>query len=156
MPILFQSRPGAVVKLDDPAIQCSTSLYSMDPEISFDVQRSIVTRLTVNQQVNLQFLHTLGSLIYIYVFGDRMGQISLSGLSFNCGACNPFTDVLGMEKMMMWYNDNRASKRKKPVRVTIGRTVLEGFVTSSQADVIDPSLNLVQWTVQMASLPQDV
>ncbi len=155
MPILFQTRPGAVVKLDDPALQCTTQLFSMDPDITFDVQRSIVTRMTVSQQVNVQFLHTLGSLIYIYVFGDRMGQISLSGLSFNCGACNPFDTAMGAEKMLTWYNDNRASKRKKPVRVTIGRTVLEGFVVGATEDVIDPSLNLVQWSVQMASLPQD-
>lgn len=155
MPIVFETRPGAVVKLDDPALQCTTSLLGLDPDITFDVERSIVTRLTVSQQVNLQFLHSLGSLIHVYVFGDRMGQVGLSGLSFNCGPCPDDAGDLGAEKMLFWYKKNRASRRQQPVRVTIGKTVIEGFVTNFTEDVVDPSLNMVQWGVQMASLPED-
>lgn len=153
MPLVFGTRPGQVVQLDDPALSCSTNFLSMNPNIAFDSEKSIVTRLTVSQQVNVQFLHTLGSLIYIYVFGDRMGSISLSGLSFAC-ECPDGTE-LGAEKMMMWYKKNRASKKADPCRVTIGKTVIEGFVTSFTEDVVDPSIKLVQWGVNMASLPED-
>lgn len=153
MPLIFQTRPGQVVKLDDPALSCSTSFLSLDPDVSFDSERSIVTRLTVSQQVNVQFLHSLGSLIHIYVFGDRMGQVSLSGLSFSCDC--PDGTELGAEKMLLWYKKNRASKRADPCRVTIGKTVIEGFVTQFQEDVVDPSLKLVQWSVNMSSLPED-
>lgn len=153
MPIVFATRPGQVVQLDDPALACSTNFLSLDPDITFDAERSIVTRVTVSQQVNVQFLHTLGSLVYVYVFGDRMGQVALSGLSFAC-ECPDGTD-LGAEKMMLWYKRHRASKRADPVRVTIGRTVIEGFVTSFTEDVVDPSVKLVQWGVNLASLPED-
>lgn len=153
MPLVFATRPGQVVQLDDPALSCNTRFLDLDPEVSFNAQRSIVTRVTVSQQVNLQFLHTLGSLIYVYVFGDRMGQVSLSGLSFACEC--PDGVELGAEKMLMWYKQHRASKRPSPVRVTIGTTVIEGFVTSFTEDVVDPSLKLVQWGVNMASLPED-
>jgi len=153
MPLIFMSRPGQVVKLDDPALSCSTSLLSMDPDISFDTEKSIVTRLTVSQQVNVQFLHSLGSLIHIYVFGDRMGTVSLSGLSFACDC--PDGSELGAEKMMTWYKKNRASKKADPCKVTIGKTTIEGFVTSFTEDVVDPSLKLVQWGVNMSSLPED-
>lgn len=153
MPIVFSTKPGQVIQLDDPALACSTNFLSIDPDISFDTEKSIVTRVTVSQQVNVQFLHTLGSLIYIYVFGDRMGQVSLSGLSFAC-ECPEGTE-LGAEKMMTWYKKNRASKKADPVRVTIGKTTIEGFVTSFTEDVVDPSLRLVQWGVNLASLPED-
>lgn len=153
MPILFKSRPGSVVRLDDPAVQCNSRLLGMDPDIRFDTERSIVTRLTISQQVNIQFLHTLGSLIYVYVFGDRMGTVSLAGLSFAC-ECPSGID-LGAERMLLWYKQNRASKRREPVRLTIGKSVIEGFVTAFTEDVVDPSLNLVQWAVQMSSLPED-
>lgn len=153
MPIVFGTVPGQVVELDDPAASCTTTLLSLDPSISFRSEKSIVTRLTVSQQVNVQFLHTLGSLIYVYVFGDRMGSVSLSGLSFACGC--PDDGLLGAEQMMLWYKRNRASKRSGPVRVTIGKTVIEGFVTSFTEDVVDPSMKLVQWGVNMASLPED-
>lgn len=153
MPMLFQSRPGAVVRLDDPAVQCNAQLLGLNPAITFDSERSIVTRLTVAQQVNVQFLHTLGSLVYVYVFGDRMGTVSLSGLAFNCPC--PDDSSLGAEKILLWYRRARASKRKEPVRVTIGKTPIEGFVTGITEDVVDPSIGLVQWGVNMASLPED-
>lgn len=153
MPVVFGTVPGQVVQLDDPAMSCSTNFLSMNPDIAFSSEKSIVTRLTVSQQVNVQFLHTLGSLIYIYVFGDRMGTVSLSGLSFAC-ECPEGTEI-GAEKMMLWYKRNRASKKADPCRVTIGRTVIEGFVTSFTEDVVDPSLKLVQWGVNMSSLPED-
>jgi hypothetical protein len=153
MPLLFATKPGAVVKLDDPVAQCDAQFLGLDPSLTFESERSIVTRLTVAQQVNVQFLHTIGSMIYVYAFGDRMGQVSLSGLSFAC-ACPGGAD-LGAEKMLLWYKKYRASKRSAPVRLTIGKTVLEGFVTGFSEDVVDPSLNLVQWGVQMATLPED-
>lgn len=159
MPLIFQTRPGQVVKLDDPALSCNTNFLTVDPDITFEAQRSIITRLTISQQVNVQFLHTLGSLIYVYVFGDRMGSVSLSGLSFLCGCDDaggsPSGAEIGAEKMMLWYKQNRASKKADPVQVTIGKTVIEGFVTNFTEDVVDPSLKLVQWGVTMASLPED-
>lgn len=153
MPLVFATRPGQVVQLDDPALSCSTSFLSLSPDVTFESEKSIVTRVTVSQQVNVQFLHSLGSLIYVYVFGDRMGQVSLSGLSFAC-ECPDGTE-LGAEKMLLWYKLNRASKRADPVRVTIGKTVIEGFVTGFTSDVVDPTMRLVQWGVNLASLPED-
>lgn len=157
MPMIFQTRPGQVVQLDDPALACNTSFLSMDPKISFETERSIITRLTISQQVNVQFLHSLGSLIHIYVFGDRMGTVSLSGLSFLCGCDDGESEngLVGAEQMMLWYKKHRASRKKDPVRVTVGKTVIEGFVTSFTEDVVDPSLKMVQWGVNLSSLPED-
>jgi hypothetical protein len=153
MPTLFATKPGTVAQLDDPAAQCDIRFSIQQPaEITFQTQRSIVTQLTVHQQVNVQFLHTLGSLIYIYVFGDRMGQVSLSGLAFACQC--PDSNDSGASKMMEWYKSNRTSKNKDPVRVTIGDTTIEGFVTSFDEHVVDVALKLVQWDVNMASLPE--
>lgn len=153
MPVLFRSKPGSVVMLVDPARQCSTRLLGLDPDITFGSERSIITRLTISQQVNIQFLHTLGSLVYVYVFGDRMGQVTLSGLSFACD-CPSGVD-LGAERMLLWYKEHRASRRRTPIRVTIGRVVIEGFVTGFTEDVVDPSVSLVQWGVTMQALPDD-
>lgn len=156
MPIIFQSRPGQVVQLDDPAIQCTSKLgfgfKETSEDITFGQQRSIVTRVMLSHQVNLQFLHTLGQQIFIYVFGDRMGTINLSGLAFPC-VCDG--DEMGAEQMLLWYKSNRASVRSNPLRVVVGRQVIEGFVTSFTEDVVDPSLNLVQWGVSMSTLPED-
>lgn len=153
MPLVFQSRPGQVVKLDDPALSCNVSFFSLSPTISFDSEKSIITRITMSQQVNMQFLHSFGSLIHIYVFGDRMGSINLSGLSFACDC--PSGSEFGAEKIMAWYSRNRASKRAEPCRLTIGKRAVEGFANVLNEDVVDPSLNMVQWSISFASLPED-
>ena len=57
--------------------------------------------------------------------------------------------------MLTWYKNNRASTRATPVRVTVGKTVIEGYVTSFTEDVVDPSLKMVQWGVNLATLPED-
>jgi len=153
--IVFDGQPGRVLRMDSPGVQATTKLIELvDAPISFSVQRSIVTRLTVSQQTNVQFLHTLGSLIYIYSFGDRMGTIGLSGLAFPVG-CENDDGEPGIEKMLKWYRANKASSREKPVRIMIGNTPLDGFVTESNFDVVDPTTNLVQWSISIRSLPEE-
>jgi len=161
VPIVFSARPGQVVRLDEPGVACTTDFLSLDPDVGVESERSIVTRLTVDHAVNAQFLHTLGSLVYVYVFGDRMGTVTLSGLAFPC-ACPQDGDGQdggpggsGAERMLLWYKRHRASRRSEPVRVTLGRTVLEGFVTGFNEDVVEPSLRLVQWGLTLAALPED-
>lgn len=154
---VFEGAVGRVVALEDPAAQgvMYVTDVTTDP-IRFETQRSIITRVTCSQKVNLQFLHTMGQHVYVYVFGDRMGQIGLSGLSF-AGDCDPEQGAEhGVVKMFDWYRSNKASKRPEPVRVNIGmRDNLDGFVTDFTFDVVDPSTQMVQWNLAIAALPED-
>lgn len=156
---IFQSIPGQIVAVPDPAVQCSIRLLSLrspqgdDVSITFPTQRALVTRLTISQQVNLQFLHALGDIIYVYVFGDRMGSVTLSGLAAGC-AC-PDTGVLGADAMLGWFKKVKASNRQAPIQVVVGTTVIEGFAVGFTEDVVDASIQLVQWGVQLAALPDD-
>lgn len=152
MPILFQSSRGRVVKLEDPGAACQAQLFGVQPTIDFTWQVSILTRITMSQGVNVQFLHTLGAMVYIYVFGDRVGAIELSGLAFAC-PCDEYR--LGAEEMYTWYRQNRASRRREPAVLTVGDSTIEGFVTGFTEDVIDPASSLVQWGVSMVTLPED-
>lgn len=156
MPVLFASKVGQVVQLDDPAAQCTTSrpLMSVEPSIDWNQFRAVITRVTLSQQVNIQFLHTMGSMVYVYVFGDRMGTISLSGLSFFLCECDGGQPA-AQQDVYAWYKQNRASKRREPVKVTIGSAVIDGFVTGFTEDVVDPSLSIVQWGVNMQALPDE-
>jgi hypothetical protein len=160
--IIFESNRGKVVRLDDPAAQASIGFVNINQPISYSTTRSIITRLTISQQTNVQFLHTLGSHIYIYVFGDRIGQMSLSGISFNapCELMNPDGTVdlseIGIAKMLDWYKQNRVSETGQPIRVAIGNRVIEGFVLGSTYDTIEPEAGLIQWGITLNCLPDYV
>jgi hypothetical protein len=104
--------------------------------------------------VNLQFLHTMGRHVYVYVFGDRMGQIGLSGLSF-ANECPQPGSVHGIIGVFDWYRRNKASRRADPVRVNIGmRDNIDGFVTGFSFDTVDPATQMVQWNMTIAALPE--
>jgi hypothetical protein len=158
MPILFASTRGRVVRLEDSAAQANIQFLGMvDSRITFDSQLAIVTRMTMSHQVNAQFLHTIGNHVYIYVFGDRIGSMGLSGLAFH-GVCDK--PGSGAEKMLRWYQTNRASKRRNPLTITIGTggdtTPIEGFVVGFTQDVVDPSIGLVQWNANLVTLPAEL
>jgi hypothetical protein len=121
----------------------------------FSSFKSIITRVTVASQGNFQFLHTLGGNIFVYVFGDRIGQISISGLSFDT-TCGQPGGKIGIEHVIQYYNDNRIAGRKTPVKITIGvSTTLQGYIIGFQGDVVDPKSRIYQFTLQLAMPPID-
>lgn len=157
--IVFQSTKGRVIKLLDAAAQCKVQLLgNVSAPINYETQSSIITRIMLSQRVNVQFSHMIGTGVYIYVFGDRIGEMTLSGLSFTCACPAPGgtgLDSPGMELMYNWYKTNRASKKPSPLRITIGKSPIEGFLTQYSSDVVDPASGLSTWNAALQTLPDD-
>ena len=160
MPVFFanprdQAPVGRVIGCQDEHTAGTLHFVSSDPGIGFQQHKSIITRMTVSQQGNFQFLHTIGNDVYIYVFGDRMGSVTLSGLSFTYDCNSPGDSDHGFEKIYDWYRDSRVAKRRTPVRVHLGqRTTFEGFVVGVTGDVVDPSTRIMQYGIQMVTIPE--
>ena len=171
MAVVFQSNTGKVVALPDKVAQGSFSLVEADPNITYSGEKSIITRVGISCAGNYQFLHTIGNDVYIYVFGDRMGEVTLHGISFQ-GDCqggggggiagvnptttlgNPATGKHGFELLYDWYKKNRIAARQTPIDVTIGTgTTFRGFVTSLTGDVQDTLRRTIQFTITIALLP---
>ncbi len=158
MAIMFQGVPGRVVRLDDPATQGKAYICHLDPDITFDAQLSIITGLTLSQRANVQFLHTLGGQVFIYVFGDRIGEMIVSGLSFAAPCDGKGGDIgpnHGAGKILAWYRDNRVAARQTPITMTIGQEAVQGFVTGVGENVVDPSTLLTAWNVQIQVMPDN-
>lgn len=157
LPDFFQSAPGTVVALNDPALQGNipfTPIISTpDDPISFQAQKSLITAVTVGQEVNAQFLHTIGSTIYVYAFGDRIGQMTISGLAA-AASCNDRGGQHGIEQILAWYKRNKLTARKSPVTMVLGQsTTVRGFVTSFNGSVFDHRFYLMQFSISMMLLP---
>ena len=163
MPVVFSSNTGRVTQINDNVAAGCLSLATVENDdpanrLSYLVHRTIITRLGVSSSGNFQFLHTIGNDVYIYVFGDRMGSITLSGLSFATGC----TDVMlgssneshGFERLYAWYRRNRLAVRQSPIAVTIGRdTTFQGFVTGLTGDIQDTANRTVTFQLTLATLP---
>jgi len=155
MPTFFEGAVGRTVGCLDESTNGTTTLIETTPEVSWDSQQSIITRVTLSHQGNFQFLHTMGNDVYIYVFGDRIGQITISGLSM-AGTCSSgmFSAKHGFEQMLDWYKENRLAARKYPVQVSIGQSAMEVFVTGINGDLVDPATRIMQYQLQTVLLPE--
>lgn len=155
---VLSGNQGKVAVLEDPSISAvMRPLVSMprdENRISFNVQRSIITRITVAQQGNFQFLHTIGNDIYIYVFGDRIGQLTLQGLSFALDCENTNARRHGMELMLDWYRQNKVAALDSPVRLLLGTTPLLAFVVGMRNGISDPATRIAEFSVDLRVLPE--
>lgn len=171
MPIIFSENTGRVILVEDRVAAGSIQLGNVDAgggKISYEAHNTIITRLGLSAAGNYQFLHTIGNDVYVYVFGDRMGQVVLHGLSFaeKCGTRSSSDFVgpapagardHGFELLFKWYSTNRIAARKLPVRVTIGqRTNFDGFVTALSGDVQDTLHRTIQFQMTISLLPDAV
>lgn len=155
MATVISTRRGQVVIATDPGVPAQLQAVNVAGWGGGNSMNAIITRCTVSQQGNFQFLHTLGNYIYVYVFGDRMGQMSLSGLAFQ-GACGPNAkNSAGITNVLQFYNANRiAGASGKPVQVTLATNpTLQGFLTGGSCDLSEPYDLIWQFDFQFSLIP---
>jgi len=158
--IVFSHYPGRVVKIVGNARPCKINIFSLhNDNITLEKHSAIVTNVRISQSVNKQFLHTVGNHIYMYVFGDKIGTINIGGLAFattcdNCNEKNITNDKSGIEKVIEWYNNNKASSRELPITITIGRdTVFRGFLVDMSIELTNPEMNITAWSMTIHTVP---
>jgi hypothetical protein len=158
MPVIFEGNAGRVFAVPDRVASGLIQLANISGDggiLSYTLHNTIITGIGVGTAGNQQFLHTLGNDVYVYVFGDRVGQLELRGISFadSCPSSNS-SEPHGFEKLLGWYNANRLAVRRDPVRAIIGRdTVIDGFVTGLTGDSEDAQNRSIRFRMQLTLLP---
>lgn len=156
MPTFFANCPGRVVQVRQPTSYCDIRMIAINnqnlTDLSYERSAVILTRITVSHQVNAQFLHTVGNRVYIYSFGDRIGQITLSGLAF-AQTCERGPSVHSGTNVFSWYIANKASTKVTPLFVTIYNATFQAFLLGLNMEVVDPATKLVQWNLTLATMP---
>lgn len=150
---IFSKQAGMVASFPDPTLPASTTL-NVEGWGGFQGFKSIITRVNVAAQGNFQFLHTLGGNIYVYVFGDRVGSMGISGLAFD-SVCDDAAGTIGIERVLDYYTQNRIAARKTPIKVTVGvKTTIAGYLVAVSGDVVDPRSKIYQFNLQFIMAPQ--
>ena len=132
------------------------SLLTLEPEWGgFSQMKAIFTRVGLGEMGSFQFNHSLDRDIYLYVFGDRIGELTLTGIAFydNCTSRDP---RIGMSHVIEWYRRNRVARRAAPIQVTIDPgTTFEAYLLSVRGQTINTAQRLYQFSLIMASVPPD-
>jgi hypothetical protein len=105
-----------------------------------------VTGVSIDLGTNHQFLHTLDEFIYVYSFGDRIGQMTISGISFTeCSTTAGGSPI----NVYNYYMKNRLAKTLKPTKLQLaGSTVALGFLTGLKMEIPNPTYPIMQWALQ--------
>jgi hypothetical protein len=151
--VIFSENRGVVTSVQDPAAPAQM-LFNLENWEGFNKFHSIITGVTVTTQGNFQFLHTLGGKIFVYVFGDRIGQFNIEGMAFDI-PCDG--EGMGIEHVMLYYSDNRIANRAEPLKITIGpdltlRCYLVGF---GAKQISTEGSRTYHFNMQFAQVPEN-
>lgn len=166
MPLFFAGPAGApvgrTVGFSDPhTLGTATFVELSTPGTNgrglpfrWQTERAIITRVALHQSCNFQLMHTLGNELYVYVYGDRVGEARISGLAMANDCDNSGDPRHGFELVLAWYRRNRLARRRSPMTLTIGTTALQVLVAAVHGDVADPGLRLMQFDLSLVLLPE--
>lgn len=124
----------------------------------------IMTGMSLELSGNYQFLHTVNDFIYFYAFGDRIGTLAVSGVSFinacTTGGANRVAPK-SLIDLYNWYQTKRAVKNSAtPIKIQIvdnDKTAsFSGFLTGMRADISDNGMGFIgNWSLRFEVLPQE-
>lgn len=137
--LLFSGNPGKVFRYEDPITQMLVAVEGFGRPLN-----CCLTAIGVAGRANAKITHAFKKMTYVYSMGERSGDLQVSGVTFP-GQCGPANvgKPSGLESVMTYYYDQFGlNKRGKPVRVTLGRRVLEGFLLGFRIDSNDPQTGI--------------
>jgi len=150
MPSVFQPCGNAVALVDykcegsgDQQAKLITVSGGCGAELNMPL-----TAFKLEQQCNFQFLHTVNDFIYLYVFGDRVGELQVSGMAFLGGRCDAAGASDDQCAAVSFYNTNKVSNCTSPLKISIegcDSSTFFAFLTGMALEVPRPDLPIVQW-----------
>jgi len=144
---LFACRRGTVAVME--GCKGVPGKLSLDPE--FKPVAAIIEAPAMQHRVNIQFMQSLEDAVYAYVFGDKMGHVTLSGVAF-AGKCEGSSS--GLKDLDDYYKKFRASQRREVIAVTIGPVTQSGFLTQLDIQSRDARMMLLSFTMTINTLPK--
>jgi hypothetical protein len=147
----FSERTGQVVLVPDVGFPLTVGLEAWPGGVPM---KSVITSASISSQGNYQFMHTLRNLIYVYVFGEKIGEINIGGISFP-GICgDPPGAKTGLEWVYKYYTKFRISQRGAPVALAIGVSLnFQAWLTGFRVETTDPQTGLAQFAMRFNFFP---
>lgn len=157
---LFSTRPGHAIAVNDNNAPLELNLTNWggdrqsDTCKGFTARRCILLGMRISEQGNYQFLHSLKNVIHVDTFGDRIGEMTLSGLAFP-GDCTNEQAESGIAGLRDYYKAHRLYQHRNPLAVQLGKASFLAFLTSVLIDIQDARAGITQFNLQLFVQPND-
>lgn len=148
MPAFFAHTRGAVKQVAGPWQGAPTFKLKVG-DMLVGPGRLIVTQVGVEMAGNFQFVHCINDQIFVYVFGDRISELTVSGVTFS----HPCVGEPGSDLVFEDYDKYKISKTGQPAVVAIGAARFQSFLTGMSFSLTDPELQLGQFSYRFHGFP---
>jgi hypothetical protein len=173
---IFSSLPGrvALVASNDSVagVIGSVDLWEGFPSfgspVGFEMQ-AIFTGTSHSEDSGHQFRHSLSRNVYLYVFGDRVGEMMLSGIGFGGGACNALSNPVspatseasGVSQIIDYYEGMRLTTRASSMNIVLANDQsFQAYLIKYKIDALPPewagaaNFSFLLRTVPRSSVPR--
>lgn len=157
---VFTPCEGAIVKVDlCPGASGSGGGGTFNVTIDGGQIGFPTSGFVLEMQGNYQFLHALDQFIYYYNFGDRVGELTVSGFGFLGKPCNEAgagDDRGGVCGIYDFYKNNKQSKTKKAISVGTDKCgAFKGFLTGMRIEISSGAggIPIGQWSLRFHVIP---
>lgn len=151
MPSIFSPAVGGVTKVSGGGAE---SVFSISFEGGSGGQITApITGFALEQNGNYQFLHTVNDFIYVYSFGDRVGELTVSGIGFAAPCTSAKSGKLCT--VLDFYNANKIAN-VGDLSVTLGDCAppFFAFLTGMRMELQDPKTLVAQWSLRLSVIPK--
>ena len=115
-------------------------------------ESSIVTSFSVEQHENFSVTQCLNGGVHLYTFGHdpQNSQFGL-GISTFVNTCAGQT-APGLAKALRAYEEGRVSRSKDIASMSVGDSLLQGYLIGQRAQVVDTTVGIIAVTYTFAAL----
>jgi len=125
----------------------SSGFYELEPPIpEADGSKALIQGVPLGFHEIVQPTVTLDDKRTLYVFGSAWNEISVSGILL-LGQAD--TKGAQLSKLIEWYNSNRVSEKRDSVRVSLGTSGVNAYVTGLTLAEADPRTNTQRFNIKM-------
>ena len=152
MPSIFAGGNIGAVVLAKSVRPATFSMVATKPRMPTKI--GLISGIQWQDGVNAQFPHTMGDDIYMNVFGNRMGTLTIKGIAFSDFECKGASKH-GIIDIIDWYKEHRVSTTGKNIIVTVGGTeAISGFLIGASYSTDDTENWLVGYQLEVATVPR--
>lgn len=154
---LFQSQPGTVqvVDLGEGGAPGVLSISGTGGRLSKQ-DGVVITKIGIDQDVNIQFVPSLQKIIYVYSFGDRMGRCTVSGLAFDKTCDRRNASYAGTNSLLGYYDKNRAVSEDRLMKISIGSYSFQAYLIAMRLTTATPEFKTMSFSLNMTTVPKQV
>jgi hypothetical protein len=115
-------------------------------------QNAVLTGISASTQGNYQFLLTLRNFTYVYMFGEKMGDMTVTGIGLK--ECPVGGTSEGLTAAINYYNTYAISVTGTPVGITFAGFTLWAFLIGGTFSYMDPQNRLSQFQLNFKIISQ--